>query len=314
MAYSFLPVPHLSQSEQVLWFGILWDLWENGSIEINFIMAQVVTTILLDNHPRGFRMIEMANWPGKAFVVPRGKLKELKNREDVKQPGLYMLFGEGEDKTTAYIGQSENVVDRLFSHDLNREEDEWNVAVIFVGQLDSTFIKYLESVSLYLAKKADRYTIFNKGGANKNTLSEAQKIIANEYFERIKIIMGLLGYSVFDVVSESIADENVYLLKADGAEAKAQFLDDGSLNVLKGSLARIRETRAFFGWSKVARKKFVEDGTLINNEDNISFRFTKDVVFNSPTAAAATVTGRPVNGWTAWKDEHGKTLDENVRK
>ena len=277
-------------------------------------MAQVITTILLDDNPKGLRLIEMANWSGKAFVVPRGKLKELGNRDDAKQPGLYVLFGEGEDRTTAYIGQSENVAGRLSSHDSNRAEDEWNTAIVFTGQLDSTFIKYLESISLDLAKRADRYTIFNKGGANENTLSEAQKIVVNEYFERIKVIMGLLGYNIFDIVSESIADENVYTLKADGADARAQFLDDGSLNVFKDSLARIRETEAFIGWSQAARIKFLDDGILVDNGDDTSYRFTRDVVFNSPSAAASTVTGRPINGWTAWKDEEGKTLDENVRK
>src|SRR3989344_2516356 len=109
-------------------------------------MAQVITTILLDDNPKGLRLIEMANWAGKAFVVPRGKLKELRTREDAHQPGLYFLFGEGDEKSTAYIGQSENVVDRLFSHDSNRLEDEWNIAMVFVGQLDSTFIKFLESI------------------------------------------------------------------------------------------------------------------------------------------------------------------------
>ncbi len=277
-------------------------------------MAQVITTILLDDNPKGLRLIEMANWSGKAFVVPRGKLKELRSREDATQPGLYILFGEGVEKQSAYIGQSENVVDRLFSHDSNREEDEWNTAIAFVGQLDSTFIKYLESVSLDLAKKASRCEIFNKGGVNENRLSEAQKITANTYFERIRLIMGLLGYSVFDVVSESIVDNSIYLLKSEGADARAQLLDDGSLNVLTGSTARIRETEAFFGWSKVARQKFLGEGTLTDVGDGISYKFTSDVVFSSPTAAAATVTGRPINGWTAWKDSSGKTLSQNVRK
>jgi len=277
-------------------------------------MAQVVTTILLDDNPKGLRLIEMANWSGKAFVVPRGKLKELRNREDVRQPGLYMLFGEGEERTTAYIGQSENVVDRLLSHDLNRKEDEWSMAVIFVGALDSTFIKYLESISLDLAKKADRYDIFNKGGSNENRLSEAQKIVVNEYFAKMKVIISLLGYAVFDIVSESIADLSMYVLRVSGADAKAQFLDDGSLNVLNGSLARIKETSSFGGWSEAARKKFLADGTLVDNGDGISFRFTRNVVFRSPSAAAATIAGRSINGWTAWRDETGKTLDENVRK
>ena len=119
-------------------------------------MAQVITTILLLDNPKGLRLIEMANWSGKSFVVPRSKLKDLKMRDDAKQPGLYILLGEGAEKPSAYIGQSENVVERLLSHDSVREGDEWNTAIVFVGQLDSTFIKYLESISLELAKKANR--------------------------------------------------------------------------------------------------------------------------------------------------------------
>jgi hypothetical protein len=68
-------------------------------------MAHVITTILLDDNPKGLRLIEMANWSGKAFVVPRSKLKELKARNDARQPGLYILFGEGAEREKAYIGQ-----------------------------------------------------------------------------------------------------------------------------------------------------------------------------------------------------------------
>jgi len=275
-------------------------------------MPQVITTILLDDNPKGLRLIEMANWSGKAFVVPRTKLKELRSRGDIRQPGLYVLFGEGEERMSAYIGQSENVSDRLFSHDSNREEDEWNIAVVFAGDLDSTYIKYLESISLSLAKNADRYELLNKGGVNENSLSEAQKIVANEYFERIKVIMGLIGYSLFDIVSESITDNSLYILNLDGADAKAQLLDDGSLNVLKGSMARIKEVPSFGGWSKTARDRFLEDGVLVEHNSE-SYRFTKDVVFTSPSAAGATVSGRSINGWTAWKDEKGNTLSDNVR-
>lgn len=276
-------------------------------------MAQVITTILLDDNPKGLRLIEIANWGGKAFVVPRSKLKELRFREDAKQPGLYILLGEGEERASAYIGQSENVVDRLLSHDSVRKDDEWNTALVFVGQLDSTFIKYLESISLELAKKADRFDIFNSASPRENTLSEAQRIVASEYFERVKLIAGLLGYSLFEIVSEAVVGTDTYYLKADGANAQAQLLEDGSLNVLAGSLARIRETESFAGWSRAARQKFIEDGTFENASDGVSYRFTKDTVFSSPSAAAATVTGRPINGWDAWKDQVGKTLSQNVR-
>ena len=277
-------------------------------------MPQVITTILPDGNPKGLRIVEIANRPGKAFIVPRTKLTDLRTRGDAQHPGLYFLFGQGTDRSRVYIGQSENVISRLYAHDLSREEEEWDFALVFFGNLYNTLIKYLESVSIDLAKKADRYELFNSAAPHQNALNEAQHINAVEYLERIKLVMSLLGYTVFDVVSESIAGDKIYVLEADGADARAQLLEDGSLNVLKDSLARIRETEAFFGWSRAARRRFIEDGTFVSHKNGASYIFTKDVIFNSPTAAAATVTGRPINGWTAWKDEMGNTLDENIRK
>jgi len=37
-------------------------------------------------------------------------------------------------------------------------------------------------------------------------------------------------------------------------------------------------------------------------------------VFNSPSAAVATILGRSSNGWRSWKDKNRKTLDELKRK
>jgi hypothetical protein len=48
-------------------------------------------------------------------------------------------------------------------------------------------------------------------------------------------------------------------------------------------------------------------------EDNFLV-FQEDYIFNSPSAAAVTIKGRASNGWTAWKNKEGKTLDELKRK
>jgi len=276
-------------------------------------MAQVITTILLDDNPKGLRLIEMANWSGKAFVVPRGKLKELRNRKDAQQPGLYILFGDGEEKPTAYIGQSENVVDRLFSHDSNRKEDEWNTALVFIGNLDSTFIKYLESVSLDLAKKANRYEIFNNAAPKENRLSEAQKIVATEYFERIKIIVGLLGYSLFEGLAEQQEGGQVYVCDTGGIKAKGMLLESQEFVVYQGSTVRLQETKSFNASGKGLRKKLIDEGVLESIDDEF-YTFTRDYVFATPSAAGGAVTGSMVNGWNLWKDSNGRTLDENVRK
>ena len=140
------------------------------------------------------------------------------------------------------------------------------------------------------------------------------KIKNERYFDGVKKILNTFDLPVFESIKDSVIDTKIYILKADGAEARAQLLDGGNLNVLAGSTARIRETEAFWGWSQNTRKQFVQDGTFIEKGDNISYILTKDFIFNSPSAAAATMTGRPINGWTAWKDEQGSTLDDNLRK
>ncbi len=276
--------------------------------------SKALQMLVPEGNPNGMKIIELSGWSGKCFVVPRQSLKELKDRSEVNQPGLYLLFGvdEGSSDDLVYIGESENFYNRIASHDSNK--DFWNIAVIFTGGLNRAFVKYLEYRATTLAHEAGRMVVQNKVQPQENTLSEFEKVTVEHYFENVQFILETIGYEVFDSIIESISDKKLYHLKADGADAKAQLLSDGSLNVLKGSIARIRETKAFWGWSQAARKRFIEDGTFVNSNDGLSYVYTKDVLFKSPSAAAATTTGRPINGWTAWKDESGNTLDENLRK
>lgn len=276
--------------------------------------ARVLQILVPEGNPNGMKIIELPGWSGKSFVVPRQSLKELKDRSEINQPGLYLLFGvdEGSSEDLVYIGESENFYNRIANHDSNK--DFWNVAVIFTGSLNRAYVKYLEYRATAMAHDAGRMVIQNKIQPQENTLSEGEKVIVEQYFENVQFILGAIGYEVFETIAESVSDTKLYHLKAEGADAKAQLLADGSLNVLKGSFARIREADSFWGWSKAARERFVQDGTLIEKGDGVSYVFTKDVLFKSPTAAAVSTVGYSVNGWDVWKDESGKTLDENVRK
>ncbi len=270
--------------------------------------------LIPEGNPNGMKIIELTGWSGKCFVVPRQNLKELKERTEVNQPGLYLLFGIDESSTDelVYIGESENFLSRITNHDTNK--DFWNTAVIFTGGLNRAFVKYLEYKATTLAHDAERMVVQNKVQPQENSLSEFEKIAAEQYFENIQFILSAVGYEVFETVAESLSGSTFYYLTAGGANAKAQLLSDGSLNVIKGSFARMRETEAFWGWSKSAREKFTQDGTFVEKGDGLSYIYTKDVIFKSPTAAAATTVGSPINGWTAWKDEAGNTLDDNLRK
>ncbi|MCR4334760.1 MAG: GIY-YIG nuclease family protein [Patescibacteria group bacterium] len=279
-------------------------------------MAQVITTILLNDNPKGLRLIEMEGRTGKVFIAPRGKLAELRAREEVGQPGLYFLFGEGKERPSVYIGQSENVIGRLISHDADREEDEWNVAFIFVGSLDSALIKYLESISVDTAKKADRYDISNTAIPRENRLSEAQKIVAFQCFEHIKLVAGLFGYLVFEDSKKQIGGV-MYSMKyvtLKGADGHGTLLPTEEFIVYKNSLARKKEQPSFLrNSSKQLKNRLIEDGILKDHDEN-SYIFTKDYIFTSPSSAGNVIIGGICNGWDTWKDNQGHSLDENVRK
>lgn len=48
--------------------------------------------------------------------------------------------------------------------------------------------------------------------------------------------------------------------------------------------------------------------------ENSAYRLKQDYLCQSPSAAATLVLGRSANGWTEWKDEQKRTLDEVYRK
>jgi len=270
-----------------------------------------VVQMLIPNEPTGYKLFELSGWSGKCFIVPRTELKELESRSEAGQPGIYFLFGESDESTEQklYIGESERFFERLKNHDAKK--DFWSTAVIFTGGLDKAKVKYLEHLASAQAVVARRYAITNNVSPKENSLSEFDLTIVKDYFTKIDYILKVLGFPVFQAVAEIRADSIKYFLRSDDFDATSELLEDGSMNVLLGSRARVRETDSFWGWSVAARRQFLEDGTF--RKEGNHYLFTRDVFFKSPTAAAATVAGRSINGWTAWKDDKGKTLDENLR-
>ena len=70
---------------------------------------------------------------------------------DIKGVGVYFLICQEDDGTdSVYIGEAENVLDRLSQHlrdyQSGKEKYYWNTAVIFVGRdLNKALIRYLEN-------------------------------------------------------------------------------------------------------------------------------------------------------------------------
>ena len=83
-----------------------------------------INIFLMDGEVTGKIKCTLSNWTGVIYKVPRIKLGDLKMREDMKQSGIYFLFGQDDEtqKEIAYIGQSttrkngEGVLFRIQEH------------------------------------------------------------------------------------------------------------------------------------------------------------------------------------------------------
>ena len=120
-----------------------------------------ITLFLMDGDPNGRWTCELSNWTGKAYKIPRTLLKECASRPDLKQAGVYFLLGRSDEsgQPLAYIGEAENVFDRLCQH--LEGKDFWNEVITFTSKdknLNKAHVKYLENKLYYLTTSQKNLT------------------------------------------------------------------------------------------------------------------------------------------------------------
>jgi len=76
--------------------------------------GKTIKIFLIDGDPNGRLSCELSNWSGKAYKIPRIKVKDCVDRDDLKGTGVYLLFGKTDDGNDhVYIGEAETVLKRL---------------------------------------------------------------------------------------------------------------------------------------------------------------------------------------------------------
>ena len=157
-------------------------------------IGKSIRVYLADATVTGIRYAELVNWTGHAIACPRSRLSELPKWSEAKKPGVYFLFESrySDSKPTAYIGESENVSERLTTHDRNKEF--WNEAIIFTSKdenLTKTHIKYLESTLVTQSKQADRYLLENGNNPTESSLPRADRDAMEEFVENVRMVLGV---------------------------------------------------------------------------------------------------------------------------
>ena len=75
--------------------------------------GKTIKIFLIDGDPNGRMSCELSNWSGKAYKIPRVKIKDCTDRDDLTSTGVYLLFGkDDEGKDQVYIGEAESILQR----------------------------------------------------------------------------------------------------------------------------------------------------------------------------------------------------------
>lgn len=274
--------------------------------------GKTIKIFLIDGEPNGRMSCEISNWSGKAYKIPRIKIKDCVDRKDLISTGVYLLFGKDENqKNLVYIGEAESIIKRLNQH-LN-QKDFWNETIVFISKdenLNKAHVKYLENRLHEIAQSTKRYEIENSITPTQSSISESDRAEMEEFIENIKMLVNTLGHKVFDEKRDfkpTQKSDTFFIKAARGAEAQGEPTSDGFV-VFKGSKSANSVTNSTSPSFVNLRQKLIEDGTLSDKGDY--FEFTDDCLFSSPSTAAVMVMGRNANGLTEWKLKNGKSLKD----
>lgn len=278
--------------------------------------GKTIQIFLTDGSPRGIKTAEITSNNELATFIPRTKINEALKRKEVSSPGVYFLFGIDESSTepVIYIGQSRNCLERIKSHD--QKKDFWNYVVIITSKTNSfsqTHIEFLEELAISKAIEANRYRLKNAVNPKKFDVSEMLEADLLDNFDTIKILLSTLSFTIYEKLESFNHTDNKKILTCKGtiSEGKGEYVNDGFV-VFKGSTARKEITPSAMKTITPVREKLIMQGVFIDKGDN--YEFTKNYLFNSPSAASDQVLGRSSNGWLTWKSNKGETLDELERK
>ena len=276
------------------------------------VRGKSINLFLMDGDADGRIKCTLSNWTGVALKIPRSYIDKCKDREELKQTGVYFLFGREEEteKHSVYIGQAssrkngEGILVRVREHMRDPDKDFWTEAIVFTTSNDSlgpTEISYLENRFCNLAIEAGAYKVKNGNDPSIGNLTEEKISEMEEFIDYAKIVMGALGHKVFVPLREKNKKNDLYL-KHKKADAVGKITSDG-FTVFKGSKLNPDMVKSCRESTRKLREKYKN---CINKDNEL----TEDLTFTSPSAAGDFLTGSSISGNLYWKNSEGKSLKD----
>lgn len=166
-----------------------------------------------------------------------------------------------------------------------------------------------------MASEAKRYIVKYGNDPTPGNITEEKESELEEFMDYARIVMGTLGYKIFEPVaaipedfvahhsdSGAHSEPPLFQFNRSTERATGRLTSDGFV-VLKGGTLAIKLQHScpenVRRYREKCADKIDENGTL-----------TVDVLLTSPSAAAAFVGGSSLSGNLMWKTDDGKTLKE----
>jgi Domain of unknown function (DUF4357) len=291
-----------------------------------------IRMFLVDGTPTGVVTAEIMNWTGHVLVAPRSQLADVIQRAEPNRTGVYFLMGpsENDDVLTVYIGESDNVGQRLIQHNRPEEKggkDFWDRLCLVTNKdfnLTKAHVRYLEGRFIATAKDAKRANISNGTAPEFVGLPEGDVADMEFFISQLRIVLPTLGLDFlkekpmlkkkaalseqslpitevlpsasiqFEIISEK------HKLIATAIEIEGEFI------LLAGSHTRSNwegDRKQNTSYWKI-HDRLCHEGKLEKIGDHRML--LEDTVFNSPSAASAVVFGRSDNGRKSWREKKSK--------
>lgn len=290
-----------------------------------------IRLFLVDGTATGTRTAELGLSTIKALVIPRASLAAAMQRSEPQKTGVYILIGQDSDLPSLkrkYIGEGDTIINRISVHNKDPGKDFWDEVVLFVSKdenLNKAHGRYIEARLIALAKAAKRSIVVNgTEPSEQGKLSEPDQVEMEEFIAQARLLLGTLGYDIFEPVKDSYSiqparpeksstPENTILeFIANGVNFSASMRLDknsGQFVVTEGSKARKSETASLQPTYKNLRLQLIQNGVL-KEFDELTYEFSQDYAFSASTPAAQVVCASSANGRTFWKLDDGRTFAE----
>jgi hypothetical protein len=162
-------------------------------------MAKTIHTILYDDVLEGSKIITMDNCVCQLFDVKRDYDALIRDEKDVlSKPALYILLNR--DSRKAYIGQTDDFLQRIASHNANK--GFWDEALAFMANdnsLTTTEVRYLESLSYEIARNANSYDLSeNTQVPKKPFVQKIQEYKIKDFFNYVTLLTKFVGCDLFE--------------------------------------------------------------------------------------------------------------------